>query len=218
MSPSICLIGCGSAFDSIASDPAAYQLPDGWMVRKAESVASLSGSATTLLDGLSIAETQIFVAVDHNALNYARLEIYGAARLRGFRMAKLIHARAWLAPDVLVGDNVWIGAGAVVNRKVQIDSDVMVSPGARLDPDVRIGMHSWIGAGASVGEATQLGGHCVIGADMRIRAGLKIGKHCVLDTLGSWSQDMVDGCFVAPQFDSPARMIGPGYSFMKSRA
>lgn len=215
--PPMCLIGCGSTFESISADAAAYDFPSGWLARKADSVASLSSCAAALLDGLSVADTRIFVAVDQNALNYARLEIYGAARMRGLRMAQLVHARAWVAPDARLGDNVWVGAGAIVSSKTHIDPNVMISAGARVDAGVRIGMHSWIGAGASVGEGAQIGSHCVIGSDTRVHAGLKIGKHCVIDTLSPWSQDMADGTFVAPQFDSPARMIGAGYSFTKSR-
>ena len=218
MSTSVCVIGCGTAFESITNDAAAYNVPNGFLVRKAENVAALSTSAANLLEGLTLADTSLFIAVDQNALNFARLELYGAARLRGFRMTTLIHARAWVAPDAQLGDNVWIAAGAIVNRKANIEPDVMVLAGARIDANVNIGKHSWIGGGASLGEGVHIGSHSVIGNDMRIRAGLSVGKYCVLDTLGVWNQDMADGSFISPQFDLPARLIGPSYSFTKSRS
>lgn len=217
MTMAVCVIGCGSAFDAITNDAAAYALPERWFARKADSVAALAAGGGALLDDLRPADATLFIAVDQNALNFARLELYGAARLRGFRMTTLIHARAWVAPDAKLGDNVWIAAGAMVNRATNIEPNVMVLAGARIDASAHIEKHCWIGAGAAIGEGVHIGSHCVIGNGMDIRAGHNIGKYCVLDTPGIWSQDMADGSFVAPQFDMPARMVGPGYTFTKSR-
>ena len=216
MNKSLCLIGCGATFEMIAADAVGYGLPEGWIARQVESVSTLSSSTSNLLDGLVATDTQIFVAVDQNALNYARLELYGAARLRGFRMAKLTHKSALVAPDAKINDNVLIGPRTLVASKVNINSDVLVSPGVRLDVGAHVGAHCWIGPGASVGAGVVIGSHSVIGADMRIREGIKIGKHCVLDTAITWSKNMADGSFVAPQFDLPARIIGAGYSFTKA--
>ncbi|GKT24220.1 hypothetical protein [Acidovorax sp. SUPP3334] len=214
---SFCLIGVGDVLQTIASDPAGYGLPQGWQLRAASSVAALSASASELLEGLDPAATTLFVAVDHNALNHARLELYGAARLRGLRMATLVHARAIVAPDARVADNVWIGAGTLIGRAASISSDVLIHPGTRIDAGAKIGMHSWIGPGASVGTDTEIGAHSVIGADQRLRAGLHIGRHCVIDGTDTPSEHLASGSFIAPHFARPARMIGAGYSFEKRR-
>lgn len=215
--PTFCLLGCGEVFETIVSDPAGHGLPEGWLARPAKSVAVLSASIAALLDGLDAATTRVFVAVDQNALNYARLELYGAARLRGLRMASLIHQRAMVAPDARIDDNCWLGAGVIVGRGAHLSGDVMVHPGARIDAGARVGMHVWIGAGATVGTRTEIGAHCVLGPDVRLCAGLRLGKHCVIDTAMPWSADLPAGSFAAPQFPLGARMIGAGYSFEKQR-
>ncbi len=212
-----CLVGVGEVFQTIASDAAGYGLPKVLQLREATSVAALSASASELLDGLDPSTTQIFVAVDHNALNYARLELYGAARLRGLRMATILHFRAIVAPDAQLADNVWIGAGALIGSAARIASDVLIHPGTRIDAGARIGMHSWIGPGASVGAGTEIGAHSVVGADQRLRAGLCIGRHCVIEGADAPSEHMASGSFSAPHFATPARMIGAGYSFEKRR-
>ncbi|QHI97959.1 hypothetical protein GT347_08105 [Xylophilus rhododendri] len=213
----LCLIGVGSVFDTIAGDAIGHGLPEGWSLRRAESVAVLSSSVETLLEGLLPTETQLFVAVDQNALNHARLELYGAARLRGLRLATLVHARAIVAPDAKLADNVWIGAGALIGSAARIDSNVMVNPAARIDGGARIGMHGWIGPGAVVGAGVEIGQHGVIGADVRLRAGLRLGKHCVVDTGAAQTEDLAAGSFLAPHFPSPARIVGAGYSHQKQR-
>ncbi len=211
------LLGIGDAFDAIAADAEGHGLPAGWRMRRADSVAALSGSVAGLLDGIDPAAAQVFAAVDQNALNFARLELYGAARLRGLRMATLVHARAIVAPDAKLADNVWIAAGALVGSGVQIASDVLVHPGARIDAGVRIGMHGWIGPGAALGAMVELGAHCTVGADARLRTGLRIGKNCVVDSTTPHISDLPAGSFIAPQFKTPARIIGAGYSFEKRR-
>jgi len=211
----LCLVGCGTAFDTIASEPHAYADHGPWLLRQAESVARLAATRHRLLEGLDAATTQLFVAVDSNALNYARLELYGAARLAGFRMVSLVHARAWVAPGVKMADNVWIGPGASVNRGCVLASDVLVNPAARLDSDASIGVHGWIGPGASIGSGASVGPHSVIGASVSLRGGVRVGRHCVLDRAGAWQQDLPDGSFVEPEFDPAARIVGAGYSFQK---
>jgi acetyltransferase-like isoleucine patch superfamily enzyme len=211
-SPAICLIGCGRVFDAIATDTAAYGLDGAWTVRAAENVAALAGRAASLLEGLDPVTVRIFAAVDENALNYARLELYGAARLAGFRLATLVHARAWCAPDAKLGDNVWLGPAALVGAGAQLAGDVLVHAGARVDAGARIAAHVWIGPGAAVGAGATVGTHSVVGADTFVRAGVRIGKHCVADRPGAWESDMADGSMIDPRFAAPARIVGAGYS------
>lgn len=215
--PSFCLLGYGGVFKAIAGDASGYALPGDWLKRQADSVAALSTSSVQLLDGLDPAFTRLFIAVDQNALNYARLELYGAARLRGFKLATLVHTHARVAPDARLDDNVWIGAGVLVGSGAHIGSDVLVHPGVRIDADARIGAHSWIGPGACVGADAELGMHCVIGADVRLQGGLRLGRHCLIDTGNPWSQSMTSGSFIAAQFATPACIVGAGYSFEKRR-
>lgn len=217
MANQLCVIGLGTVFEAIANDPHGHGLPPSWSTRRAESVAALSSSSSQLLDGLDPGATQLFVAVDQNALNYARLELYGAARMRGFKMATLAHVRAFVAPDAQLADNVWIGAGSLIAGGVSLGSDVHVHPGVRIDARVRVGAHSWIGPGASVGVDTEIGQHSVIGPDSHLIARARVGRHCVIDTGNQWCQDMASGSFIAPQFTTPARIIGAGYSYETRR-
>lgn len=211
------LVGFGAAFEEIAADLAAYAPGFAWQLRRAQSVAALAQSVDTLLEGLPLA-ANVFIAVDSNAINYARLELYGPARLRGYRLATLVHPNAHVAPDAQLGDNVWIGPGVIVGSGCKLGSNVLVNAGARLDAGVQVGMHGWIGAGASIGTGTQLGSHNVLGADVRLGAGLQIGKHCVLTQPGYWTQSFPAGTFLEPGYPNPARMIGAAWSWQSRRA
>ena len=208
-----CLVGCGNVFDIIAAETQVYAANTTWEIRPAEGVAQLASTAGKLLEGIDRLTTRLFIAVDAQALNYARLELYGVARLAGLQMATLVHPTAWVAPGVRLADNVWLGPGVRVAVGSRIDSDVLINMGARVDEYVHIAAHGWIGAGASLGRGVNIGVHSAIGADVCLRAGLQIGRHCTIDHAGIWTRDLKNGSFLEPELPVVARIIGPGYSF-----
>lgn len=212
---SYCLVGCGHVFDLIAAEPQVYAANVGWEIRPAMGVEHLASTAGALLSGIDRTSTRIFIAVDAQALNYARLELYGVARMAGLQMVTLVHPLAWVAPGVRLADNVWLGPGVRVTVGCQIDSDVLINVGARLDERVHISAHGWIGSGASLGAGVTIGGHSAIGADVHLRAGVQIGHHCKIDHAGVWTCDLKDGSFLEPELPVAAHVIGAGYSFQK---
>ena len=76
-----CLIGCGHVYECIAADSNVYAPGAQWEFRKVASVEQVAAQAEDLLSEIDPQTTHIFAAVDAQALNFARLEIYGRARL-----------------------------------------------------------------------------------------------------------------------------------------
>lgn len=206
------LIGCGVAYESIAADCAAYAPEADWQFRRAAHVAAIASTVDILLGDLP-AQAKVFIAVDEDAINYARLELYLPARLRNCRLQTLVHPTALVAPDAQLADNVWVGPGASVGSRCKVAANVLVSPGVRLDPGVQIGAHGWVGVSASIGGGTTVGSNCVVGTNVHLGAALRLGKHCVLTQPGTWMQSMRDCTFFEPGFSQPSRMIGLGHSW-----
>lgn len=206
------LIGCGAAYESIAVDCATYAPEADWQFRQAESMAAIGGSIDILLGDLP-EQAKVFIALDEDAINYVRLELYLPARLHGFRLQTLVHPTAIVAPDAQLADNVWVGPGASVSSRCKLGANVLVSPGARLDPGVQIGAHGWVGVSASIGGGTVVGSNCVVGTNVHLGAALSLGKNCVLTQPGAWMQSMGDCTFFEAGFSQPSRMIGVGHSW-----
>lgn len=207
----IYLIGCGSVFDAIAVDQTAYAANAKWQLRRAESVEVLAHSATALLSDIP-SQAQIFIAVDSNAINFARLELYAPAKLQGIKLATLLHPTAYVAPDASLGDNVWVGPAATISNRCKLGGNVLVNSRARLDAGVQIGMHGWVGPGTSIGADAALGNHCVIGADVRVMAGVSIGRNCFINQPVVLEAPVPAGTFIEPVYTRPARIVGMGYS------
>lgn len=204
----LALIGCGQLFDEIV----AYWsiLAEGRTLLQL-SLASTDAAAddtADLLAGLNPAQTRIFAAVDTQAVNHARLDVYAKARLMGFKAVSLRHPWAIVAEDVQVGENCWVGAGAVIAPGTHIGHNTIIGDMARIEARTRLGAHAWVGGGASVGLGTVLGQHCLIGRDVRLGPGLHIGRHCVIDVPGAYNESLPEGTFIDALFAEPVRIYG----------
>jgi UDP-3-O-[3-hydroxymyristoyl] glucosamine N-acyltransferase len=154
----------------------------------------------------------LFIAVEANALNHARLELYGRARLRGFRMITLVHPTAYVSPAASLGDNVWLGPGAHVAAGCKVGSNTLIGVHSRLDLDAMVGTHVWIGAGCSIGSGSRIGNHCVLGTDVKLCAGTRLGKYSLLEQPGPWSGEISAGTFSVNNYAEPAKVVGRGYT------
>lgn len=207
------LIGCGEVYRAVTAEAALYAaLSAGLRCVALPGPSAIAAQADALLATLDPAQHRLFIAVDANALNHARLELYGRARLLGFRMATLVHPRACVSLDATLGDNVWIGPGAHIGPGCKVGSNTLVGAQARLDTGVVVGAHGWLGPGARVGSDSQIGAHCVIGADVQLRAATRVGRYCLLDQAGPWRDDVAPGTFAVDGWAQPARVVGAGYT------
>ena len=126
------LLGLGDVLATIEDDPAGFGLSEGtYHSKRFETVDQISEMAETALTKLNPSEFLLFVSVDSNAMNHARLELYGRARLMGFKMTNLIHRSTIISPSVEISDNVYIGPGVVIGRSSKIASNSLVSCSSR---------------------------------------------------------------------------------------
>jgi carbonic anhydrase/acetyltransferase-like protein (isoleucine patch superfamily) len=206
--PPLYLLGCGATFEAIASAWTEIAPERSLTCCMLPGTDAIAQGVVELLRGVDPAAARVFIAVDQNALNFARLDLYRQVRLLGFRGDSLVHPRAVLAPGVKLGENCWIAAAAVLSGGVRLGNNSFVGAAARLDANVHIAAHAWIGAGASVGLGASVGSHTVLGADVHVAANVRIGRYCVVDVPGAYRSACADGTFVDALFPLPVRMYG----------
>lgn len=204
----LALIGCGQLFEDITANWQLLGTGSALLPLRLASTDAAADDTTALLDGLDPEHTRIFAAVDTQAINHARLDVYAKARLLGFKAVSLRHPAATVAPGAQVGENCWIGAGAVVAHGAHIGRNTIVGDMARIEANAKLGANGWIGAGTSVGAGTELGQNCLIGRDVCLGAGLRLGRHCVIDVPGAYAESLADGTFIDPLFPQPVRIYG----------
>lgn len=204
----LALIGMGSVFDDICANWQLVGKGRTLLPLRMASMDHATADTAALLADLDPAQTRIFAAVDSLAINHARLDVYAKARLMGFRGDSLCHPTAIMASGIHIGENCWIGAGAVISHAAKIGNNTMVGAATRIEAGVTLGDNSWIGAGASIGAGSSLGKHCLIGNDVHIASHLKIGRHCVIDVPAAYRESLPDGFFIDPLFPSIVRLFG----------
>jgi sugar O-acyltransferase (sialic acid O-acetyltransferase NeuD family) len=112
----------------------------------------------------------------------ARLELAELVRAKGLQIATVVHPRACVATDVLIGSGTVILAGAIVNPAAHIGENVIVNtsasidhecviddgahicPGVHLGGKVSVGRMTWVGIGAAVRDHVNIGAGTVVGA------------------------------------------------------
>lgn len=210
------LIGLGDIFEEIHADPDAFGLSAATMETfQFKQVDDLASTADDILGQYEPEKIDIFVAVDSNDLNFARLELYGRAKLRGFTMQRMIHRGALISAPSNIGENVFVGAGSIVSANCRVSANSFIGHGVRLGQRVSIGAHTWIATGVSVDADTQIEAHCVVGFGTTLRAGSHIQKYVLLDQSGSHSGTWMSGTFLEDGYAAPIQMIGSGFSYKR---
>ncbi|MFG0612353.1 MULTISPECIES: DapH/DapD/GlmU-related protein [Delftia] len=207
-SVAMALMGHGTLFDDIVACAPALAAGGTLRLMPLSPEGAVADQAMAMLQGQDPSGLRIFTAIDDQALNHARLDIYMRLRLGGFRALSLRHPSAAVADGVRIGENCWIGASAVIAHGVQIGNNTVICDAARIEAGARLGANAWVGPGASIGRGTTLGSHSVVAGDVHIAAGLQVGRHCAIGIAGAYTQSLPDGSFVDPLFPSTVRIYG----------
>ncbi|AOY65592.1 acetyltransferase [Xanthomonas euvesicatoria pv. euvesicatoria] len=124
------------------------------------------------------ADSEVFVALDARAVNYARHKLVAQLRLAGYRLANLISPTAIVDDDVRLAGNVYIGPGCNVAPGTRIGVGCWLDRQVVIESDVRLGACTTLHAGVSIGRAVDIGQGSTLGSGSIAGAGTKIGRHC----------------------------------------
>lgn len=109
---------------------------------------------------------------------------------------------------VYVGENVEIGANAVIARgtlvNTRIDSDTVVGNLCNIGHGVNIGKKVWISVGSMVGGNTCIHEFSTIGLGVRIKDNISIGSNCTIGMGSVVTKSLPEGITV---FGNPAKPI-----------
>nr|WP_320148031.1 acetyltransferase [uncultured Anaeromusa sp.] len=110
----------------------------------------------------------------------ARTELYQYFADRRYGFLTLIHPRAIVADDVLIGAGVQVMAGAIVQPGCQIGCNSIINSGAILEHDCRIESHVHVAPGAALSGNVSVGQGSHVGVGAVVIQGVHIGERCVI--------------------------------------
>jgi len=210
------LIGCGDIFETIASTWSAIEPHTSLNTARLESTDAIGVPLGEKLPppGEGI---RFFAAVDQNALNFARFDLYKRMRLAGYRFTTLVHPLALVDSTAALGENCWIGPGANLGPQVKVGHNTIVNAAALLERAANVSANCWIGTAARVGAGSVVGTHTVLGADVRVGSGIEVGRYCSIDVPGHYVRSLPDRSYIDPLFALPVQIYGRGMQRRQSR-
>lgn len=138
---------------------------------------------TTREFGQHVADYDIFVAIGNNRV---RADVYTQLENQGTSIPALIHPKAVLGEDVSIGAGAVVMAGTVVNPCTKIGKGCIINTGSTIDHDCVIEDYVHISPGVnvagsvSVGALTWLGIGSVVNNNLSITSGCTVGAGAVV--------------------------------------
>ncbi|MGN6144589.1 MAG: acetyltransferase [Mesorhizobium sp.] len=122
-----------------------------------------------------------------------RLRLFQDLRKLGFETPNIVHPSAVVSRGALLGNGVFVAAGAIINTDTRIGDAVIVNTGARIDHDCEVGAGSHIAPGATLSGSVVVGRRTWLGTGCSVRQGVKIGENVVVGVGTAVVSDLADG-------------------------
>lgn len=109
------------------------------------------------------------------------------------RLVTLIHPKAVVAEDVVIGRGTVVMAGAVINPGSTIGRGCIVNTCASIDHDCRLGDYVHIAVGAHVAGSVEIGENTWIGAGATVSNNIRICGECIIGVGAAVVKDIEEG-------------------------
>jgi len=153
------------------------------------------------------AETRVFIALDHRAVNYIRQQLVAQVRLKGYRSFNLIAPGVILEAGVSLKGNVYIGHGSCIGNGCVLGTGCWLESGVMLSADVRLGAGSTLGRCVRLGTSTLIGSGTTLGDGVNSYPGTNIGRHCEWLLPGALPESLPDRSFYDACMPEGARIL-----------
>lgn len=131
-----------------------------------------------LLERYPAAESEVFVALDERAVNYARHKLIADIRLAGYRLFDIVSPQAIVGEGVRLLGSVFVGAGCVLAGRARIGTGSWLELQVLVEEDCRVGTCSTLLAGVQLGRRVEIGQGSTLGAGSVALADTRVGRHC----------------------------------------
>jgi len=125
-------------------------------------------------------EHRMFIAVGYLQTNRLRAERYRQAREMGYSCVSYVSSHAAVAPDLVLGENCFVGANVVIQPTVQIGDNVTVRDQSFVGHDTIIGDHCFLAAGATIAGKVTIEPYSLLGVNATVKDGVRVGEGCII--------------------------------------
>lgn len=142
-----------------------------------------------------------FIGIGDNA---ARRRYFDRLKRAGLRVSSCIAPNAWIAEDAVIGEGVFLGAGAMVCSRSRLADNIIVNTLASVDHDCTIGPDTQLAPGVILGGRIQIGRAAFLGLRCSVLPGLEIGEGAIVMAGALVTRSVAAGARVG---GLPARLV-----------
>jgi len=125
-------------------------------------------------------EVEFFAALVYTQLNRLRTRLYDTAKQKGYRPASYISSRAFVWPNVKLGEHCFIFEDNTVQPFVKIGNDVTLWSGNHIGHDAVIDDHCFISSHVVISGRVHVREYCFLGVNATIRNGVTIAPETLV--------------------------------------
>jgi sugar O-acyltransferase (sialic acid O-acetyltransferase NeuD family) len=125
-------------------------------------------------------EHSFFAATVYTQLNRLRTRLYVAARAKGYAPASYVSPRAFVWPNVRLGEHCFIFENNVVQPFVTLGANTILWSGNHIGHHSTIGDHCFISSHVVISGHCEVGESCFFGVNCAIGDNVKIARDCVI--------------------------------------
>lgn len=148
----------------------------------------------------------IFVAIVYTQLNRLRARLCREAKAKGYGLASYISSRAFVWPNVALGEHCFIFEDNTVQPFVTLGDNVILWSGNHIGHHSTVGDHCFVSSHVVVSGFVEVGPSCFLGVNATIANNMKIGADCWLEPAVSVNGDLNAGTFLRGAKSEPAKV------------
>jgi sugar O-acyltransferase (sialic acid O-acetyltransferase NeuD family) len=168
-------------------------------------------SFETLDRVFSVAECDIFVAVGFMKLNRVRTALAREAKEKGFQLASYVSSRAFVWPNVKLGEHAFIFEDNTVQPFVRIGNNVTLWSGNHIGHHCVIKDNTFISSHVVLSGQVHVGENSFFGINSAVGHNVHIGKDCWISPGVVILHDVANGSLFRSQKCKPESISAPSF-------
>jgi sugar O-acyltransferase (sialic acid O-acetyltransferase NeuD family) len=137
-----------------------------------------------------------FAALAYTTLNRLRKRLYQAAKNKGYVPASYVSSRAFVWPNVQIGEHCFIFENNVVQPFVKLGNNIILWSGNHIGHHSSLGDHCFIASHVVISGFVSIEKNCFIGVNATVNNNVIIGKDCVIGAGALVIKDLVEDTVV----------------------
>lgn len=139
---------------------------------------------------------EMHIALIYNQLNRVRKRIYEVAKGKGYLLANYVSSRAFVWPNVTMGDNMFVFEDNTVQPFVKFGSNIVLWSGNHIGHHSQIKSHNFISSHVVISGFCIIGESCFFGVNSTIGNNVEIGKDCFVGAGSLVTRNIKAGSFL----------------------